>query len=357
MRILQVYKDIFPEVAGGIERYIHDLSLFLRNRGHHVEVLVSGGGKRNAGGLEVTGSMELGRIFSNPVSPDFAGILRRTRAEVVHFHLPLPTAVLSWLISGRSGRIPYVVTYHSDIVRQAFAMPLYSPFLRSFLSRASTVLATSQRYLSGSKFLRELNNSAVIPIGVDELFFRPVKDPSRDFFLFAGRFRNYKGIDVLLDAWSSMDRCPRLIMVGGGVLEGHVRKESSARKLPVEILTDVEDEELRDLYANAAALILPSTRRSEAYGMVQLEAMSCGTPVICSDLDTGVTWVNVHGSTGLHFRTGDPLDLARAVMTIAEDPSLSGTLGDAARKRIKEGFRRDPLFERVEACLSKAATG
>ena len=355
MRILQVYKDVYPEVSGGIERYVHDLSAFLARRGHQVEILVTGGGEREVDGIPVHGVKELGRILSNPVAPGLSSALFRGSRQVVHFHLPLPSAVLAWLAGPRSRRTPWVATYHSDIVRQAFAMPLYAPFLRRFLRGASSVLATSDNYRATSRYLSPLKNVQVIPIGVDTGLFRPSGGPRGNYYLFVGRFRRYKGIMVLLDAWKLMEDPPPLVLAGGGALEKQVRRTVALNSLPVKVLTDVSDEGLRKLYSEARALILPSTQRSEAYGMVQLEAMACGTPVLSSDIPTGVTWVNSHGVTGLHFAAGDPGALMEAVRIMEERTSFREGAGRAARERAETLFESTRLFGKVEECLKKAA--
>ena len=355
MKVLQVYKDVFPEVSGGIERYIHDLSLFLSSRGHEIEILVTGGGNRTLDEVPVRGVPELCRILSNPVAPGFPGYLRRAHADVVHFHLPLPAAVLGWLAIPSRYRKPWVVTYHSDIVRQGYAMPYYGPFLKRFLRGANCVMATSDAYLRTSPYLKGLCNTEVVPIGVDPKRFTPADNPSRDYFLFVGRFREYKGISILLDAWRLLPDPPRLIMAGGGKMEKHVREYAELHGLPVSIRTNVSDQELNNLYGNARALILPSTRRSEAYGMVQLEAMACGTPVLCSDLSTGVSWVNRHGHTGLHFSTGSPDELAGAVQRMMNDTCFMEKASKAARERAISCFDSNALFRKVEDCLHRAS--
>ncbi len=355
MRIIQVYKDVFPEVTGGIERYVHDLSLYLTARGHEVEIIVTGGGERTVSGIPVHGVPELCRVLSNPLAPEFSRYLKNTGADAVHFHLPLPAAVLGWLGTSSAHRKPYVVTYHSDIVRQAFAMPFYAPFLMRFLNGASQVLATSDNYLKTSPYLRNLENASVVPIGVDSSKFTPPVNPSRDYFLFVGRFRKYKGISTLLDAWRLFRDPPRLIMAGGGKMEKEVRKFSARHHLPITIRSDVSDKELKELFGNARALVLPSTQRSEAYGMVQLEAMACGTPVLSSDLSTGVSWVNRHGETGILFSTGNPGSLAEAVRKLNTDDAFMDSAGKAARKRALMHFNSDVLFGKVEECLRRAA--
>lgn len=353
MRILQVYKDVFPEVSGGIERYMNDLACFLQSRGHSVEIIVSGGGERQVNGIPVHGVPQLCRLLSNPVAPGFTGYLRNTDADVVHFHLPLPAAVLSW--QAGASRKPWVVTYHSDIVRQAFAMPFYAPFLRRFLLGASAVLATSRIYMETSPYLCTLPNVSVVPIGVNSERFAPALEPTRGFYLFVGRFRRYKGIFTLLEAWRKLADPPPLVMAGGGKMKKEIESLIEKHSLPIKLRTDVSDSELVGLYGNAKALILPSTLRSEAFGMVQLEAMACGTPVISSDLPTGVSWVNFHGETGLLFKTGSPGSLAEAVTFMENNESFRKKAGLAARERAVSMFDSRTMFRKVEECLLSAA--
>lgn len=353
MKILQVYKDVYPEVNGGIERYIHDLSHYLLGRKHSVEVVVAGGGNRVISGFQVTGIPSPFRILSNPVAPGYHNMFTGTDADVVHFHLPLPTAVVAWQTAARPK--PYIVTYHSDIVRQAFIMPIYGPVLRRFLKGANRVLVTSGAYLSTSPWLKDLSNTIVIPIGVDLEKFSPAPFPRRDHYLFVGRFRTYKGIFVLLEAWKRMEKPPELILAGGGGKEKEIRDFIRHNDLPIEIRSNVTDEQLVELYRSARALILPSIQRSEAFGMVQIEAMACGTPVLSSDLPTGVSWVNSHGVSGYSFETGSPEKLAEAVLKIENLSGNGSGMQTAARLRAESLFDSRLLFERVEECLQKAA--
>ncbi|MCK5131531.1 MAG: glycosyltransferase [Candidatus Sabulitectum sp.] len=354
MKILQVYKDVFPEVSGGIERYIHDLSLFLGNRGHSVQILVAGGGDRVVDGLTVTGMWSPFRIMSNPVVPGFTHFLAETDADIIHFHLPLPAAVMGWALVKKTRRKPYIVTYHSDIVRQSFVMPVYGPFLRKFLQGAVRVIATSDNYIRTSSYLSGLQNSEAIPIGVDLQRFKPDNGVKRSYYLFVGRFRRYKGIFVLLEAWRKMSAPPDLVLAGGGGVIRKVREFIRAHKLPVVVATDVCDDELVKLYQGARALILPSTQRSEAFGMVQVEAMACGTAVISSNLPTGVSWVNRHNETGFLFAAGDPSALCDAVVQFEESNETRTEMYKRARKRAQDFLDSTALFKKVEECLIKA---
>lgn len=356
MRILQVYKDVFPLKTGGIERYIHDLSSFLVRRGHEVAVLTAGSGLRqrsaSVSGFTVIELPSFGRVLSNPLSLSYGRAMRQWSPDVTHFHLPLPTAEVARLMD--PGKTPFIATYHSDVVRQAFLLPLYGPLLRRFLARASLVLATSGRYARTSPFLKGLKNLRIVPIGVDLAHFRPGTEGRSDFFLFAGRFRSYKGIHILLEAWKGMATPPPLVLAGGGPMEKWISERISG--LPVRIVHNPGEEELLALYRTAAALVLPSDRRSEAYGMVQLEAMACGTPVISTDLPTGVPWVNRHMKSGLVVPPGNAPALAEAVARIENDLPLRLELSRGALERARGKFDSQRLFREVEHCLTEAAS-
>lgn len=356
MRILEVYKDVFPRTSGGIERYIHDLSAFLAGRGHEVAVLTAGKCLRErsvrVSGFSVIEVPSFGRLLSNPLSLSYGRAMKRWKPDVAHFHLPLPTAEVARLLD--PGDTPFVATYHSDIVRQAFLLPLYGPLLRRFLDRAFLVLATSGRYARTSPFLKGLTNLRVVPIGVDLSRFTKGSEERADFFLFAGRFRSYKGIHILLEAWKSMTDPPPLVLAGGGPMEGWIRQEMGG--LPARIILNPSDDDLLSLYRTARALVLPSDRRSEAYGMVQLEAMACGTPVISTDLPTGVPWVNRHMRTGLVVPPGNAFALAEAVLRLRDDAQLRERLSGGALERASARFDSGRLFQEVESCLIEAAS-
>ncbi len=357
MKVLQIYKDIHPMVRGGIERYIYDLGTFLVSRGHQSSVLVAGEDWKSpktttVDGMEVIFARCLGRILSNPLCPGFGRRIASSDADILHFHLPLPAAVLGWLFSRSCGSRPYVVTYHSDIVRQAFLMPVYGPFLRRFLSGAERIFATSRAYAETSKWIKGLHNVRVIPIGTDLERWEQGDPPEREgYFLFVGRFRKYKGIDVLLDAWASLPD-QRLVMVGGGPLLPMVMRRVKSENLSVEVVSDVSDSDLAGFYRKARALLLPSTMRSEAFGMVQVESMACGTPVVSTSLPTGVPWVNADSVSGIVVEPGNPEAIVDAVRRMLDQDTWE-SLAAGARHRAASMFDGPALLQRVEGNYSE----
>ncbi len=156
--------------------------------------------------------------------------------------------------------------------------------------------------------------------------------------LFVGRLVYYKGLDVLLEA---MCTCPgRLLVIGCGPLDASLRARATQLGLDsrVEFLGQVPAETLIAYYRAADVFVLPSTESTEAFGVVQVEAMACGVPVVSTDLSTGVPWVNEHGVTGLVVPPGDRHALARAIRTLLADPALRLKMGKAGRRRAGERF-------------------
>jgi glycosyltransferase involved in cell wall biosynthesis len=360
VKVLQIYKDIHPMVTGGIERYIYDLGTFLVSRGHHSSVLVTTDGRDSPStaiidGIDVMFARCIGRILSNPLCPGLGRLISRSDADILHFHLPLPAAVLGWLFSRSYGSRPYVITYHSDIVRQAFLMPVYGPFLRKFLSGADRIFATSPVYAETSKWIKGLMNVRVIPIGTDPERWVPGDPSEREgYFLFVGRFRKYKGIDVLLDAWASLPD-QKLVMVGGGPLLRMVMHRVKSENLSVEVVSDVSDSDLMGFYRKARALVLPSTMRSEAFGMVQVESMACGTPVISTALQTGVPWVNADSVSGMVVDPCNPEAIVTAVRQMLDSDTWE-RLAAGARHRALSIFDGPALLQKVEQNYSEVLT-
>jgi len=275
--------------------------------------------------------------------------LAETDADILHFHLPLPAAVIAWLQTNMEK--PYIVTYHSDIVRQSWAMPIYGSFLKRFLSSANLAIATSPRYIETSRWLSNLDNVCAVPIGADLTRFTPNDKINnfRDYFLFVGRFRSYKGIEVMLDAWRNLHDT-HLVMIGGGPIESHIRNRIVSDNLNISLACNVTDDELVNYYRAATALILPSTMRSEAFGMVQVESMACGTPVISTNLQTGVPWVNQDGVSGIVVTPGCIDELVSAVREMSR-PEIRDTLASGALSRSRNLFDSQVRFAEVEELL------
>jgi rhamnosyl/mannosyltransferase len=175
--------------------------------------------------------------------------------------------------------------------------------------------------------------------------------------LAVGRLVYYKGFDVLVDAMREVSG--HLVLIGDGHLLGSLK--GRAARLGVEsrisFLGEVANESLAPFYAAARVFVLPSVARSEAFGIVQLEALACGVPVVNTSLPSGVPEVSPHGVTGLTVPPADATALAQAITTLLDDPALSARYGMAGRQRVASEFTVVRMGERVRAIYSEALEG
>jgi rhamnosyl/mannosyltransferase len=162
--------------------------------------------------------------------------------------------------------------------------------------------------------------------------------------LFVGVLRYYKGLGVLLQAMTKVQG--ELLIVGRG--EESTALATRAKQLSiadrVHFLGEISESRLRILRHACDVFVLPSLDRCEAFGIAQLEAMACGKPVVCSDLPTGVRFVNQHGVTGLLVPPGNPEALAEALNRLLDDPGLRDRMGRAARERVEREFRAERMI-------------
>lgn len=299
-------------------------------------------------GVRVIRVPEFGRYGSAPLCPSAPWRLRQLRPDLVHLHFPNPMGDLTYLLSGV--RAPLIVSYHADIIRQRAYLPLYRPVIDHLFRRAARIIAASEEYAASSEFLRHYRDRTLInPYGIDTSSLaisnggRALVDEVRAQYgnrivLFVGVLRYYKGIDVLIRAMTEVNG--RALIVGRG-MEGTALR-SQAEQLGVAdrvvFLGEVPDARLRALLHAADVFVLPSIDRCEAFGIVQLEAMACGKPVVSTDLPTGVRFVNQHEVTGLLAPPGDAPALAAALNRLLDDPALRARMGDAGRARVTEEF-------------------
>lgn len=373
MRVLHIYKDYAP-VVGGIENMIRLLAEGLRAAGIDAQVLVTNTGPRTEldtiNGVPVTKAGRLLNISSAPVSLDFYRHLARLEqgADIVHAHLPYPPGELGHLFLGRSRR--FVLTYHSDIVRQKVLGTLYRPFLRRVLRQADSIAVASQAYIQSSPYLRpHADKCRVIPFGVDlaEFAATPAVEAAahdlralgngRPILLFVGKFRHYKGVDVLLDALPQTDA--HLLLIGTGMLEDALRRRTAELGLDARVtfLGEVDDATKIAAYHAADLFVLPSTNRAEAFGIVLIEALACGLPLISTELGTGTSFVNQHGETGFVVAPGDPVALAGAINAILSNEDLRRRMAAAALARGRAIFSKEALIGSTIAMYQDALAG
>jgi rhamnosyl/mannosyltransferase len=361
VKVLQIYKDYYPPVQGGIERHVSLLANGLKQKGVDVTVLVSNRRpsyeETTVEGIRVIKAPQLFRLFSAPVNTSMASLLWRfgSAADILHFHLPNPTADMAFLFSGLSDR-KVVATYHSDIVRQKFLNKLYIPFFRIFLKKANAIIVTSPNYAESSKYLQPYKNKChIVPLGINLARFQTEcrndeihcirRRYGSEIVLFIGKFRYYKGLDVLIRAMHKTRG--NLLLIGSGPFELHLRRLVSSLNMEnrVFFLGECDDDEVNAYLKACDVFVLPSILRSEAFGLAQLEAMACGKPVISTELGTGTSYVNQDKATGIIVPPSDTAALAESIDRLIGDPILCRKLGEAGSIRVRKHFSEEQMID------------
>ena len=361
MHIVHVYKDYYP-VLGGMENHLRIVAEGLAQRGHTVTVLASNTYRKTMierlNDVTLIKASEWTRRASTPISPAIVPLSWRIPADVIHLHHPFPPGdLVYWL---RLKRPPLIITYHSDIVRQKRLLQLYRPLLTRTLSAASRIIATSPQYIQTSEWLRpHAAKCTVVPLSVDAAHFaKPnLAEVARikarfgsPLVLFVGRFRHYKGLHFLIEALPQMPAA-RLMLVGVGPEEARLRE--LAQRLGVASRVDwvgeIADADLPNYYAAADVFVLPAHLRAEAFGIVQLEALAAGVPIVSTELGTGTSYVNLHNETGLVVPPADPSALAHAITTLLDNPQLRASFGATGIRRAHEHFSASRMLDQIEA--------
>ncbi|GAA0705862.1 glycosyltransferase [Dokdonella soli] len=362
MRILHIGKYYTPE-RGGIERYAQALAEWCVGLGDNVAALVHqrpGNWRRaqeSIGGVEVRRAGCIAAPVYTPLSPTFplelARALREFRPELLHLHFPNPSCFAA-LASPAARRLPWVVHWHADVPpdtpdwRLRTAYRAYRPFEQATLARAHAIVATSRPYLAASVALKPWRaKTAVVPLGIaatEAAVPAPGLWPTQAGLrlLAVGRLSRYKGFDVLVEALTKIEDAS-LLLVGHGECERELRALTTARGLDrrIAFAGELDDAALGSAYAAADAFALSSLDRGEAFGLVLLEAMRAGLPVIASAIPgSGVGEVVVDGETGVLVAPGDATALAGMIGRF-RDADLRARLGAAGRVRWEQTFTLD----------------
>jgi len=367
INILQINKLYHPWI-GGVENHVQALAENLLDYEEiNVEVVVSNENSRlkqeTINGVKVTklpnfiySLFKKPLLFSMPISLSLPKFLRK-KVDILHFHLPNPWGVLSYFMARPKGKV--IITWHSDIIKQKFFLFFYKPFLKMFLKKASLIIVTSPNMIVHSKYLKGFANKCqVVPLGIDtnkleltsslkEEISQIKSKQDKKNLLFVGRLVYYKGVEYLVKAMTTVDA--NLTIIGEGNLkkdlESMIEKNNLQDK--IKIIPPVSDKELVRQYHLCDIFVLPSIAITEAFGIVQLEAMVCGKPVISTNLPTGVPFVNQDGKTGLVVEPKDFKSLAAAINKLLKDDIFSKDLGNYAQKRVKNEFTNKAVASKI----------
>ena len=342
-----------------MESVVKDLCEGLASHDQDVEVLCSHTVPLNQNTeiekVKVSRLFRLGTLFSQSLTPSMLWnvFFKSKKFDVIHLHYPNPIAELASLFIPKNK--PFVVTYHSDIIRQKFLLPFYKPLQKRILDRATKIIVPTENHIDCSPVLPHYRNKVeVIPFGLNVSHMpepknlvektKSLKEKYGNFALFVGRLVGYKGLDVLIEASQDIDE--KVLIVGQGPenekLIEQIKKLGLSEK--VKMLGRVEDlDEFWSYYKACNFFVLPSVSSNENFGVVQLEAMYSSKAVITTNLKSGVPLVGEKGVTSLLVNPSDSDQLAKAMNMLFGNSELSLKMGKAGKKR----FDRLYTFEKM----------
>ena len=384
MRILHVYRTYYPDSLGGIQEAIRQICLSTQANGAEIRIFTLSPSPTPKNIFSAEGLIVRARSWMAPASCNFGGLgsLLEYRklvawADVIHYHFPWPFLDLFQLFN--FSKKPSVLTYHSDIVKQKFLKRLYSPLMHYTLHAMSAIIATSPNYLDSSPVLRKhlpQGKVKVIPLGItraalnaslsgeiDLDYLKQIGIKSGQYFLFIGVLRSYKGVCYLIKAAKSI--AAPIVILGDGP-EAKVLKELSRlyQLNNIIFLGEATEKQKHLLLDHCIALVLPSHLRSEAFGMVLIEASMHAKAMICCEVGSGTSYVNIHEVTGLVVPPENPTALSDACNRLLNDSILAGQMGAAAIQRYEALFSAQALgkahielYSKVLSAHSSGDTG
>jgi glycosyltransferase involved in cell wall biosynthesis len=355
LKVLHIGK-FYPPHVGGMETHLETLCSEL-GKTMDVRALVANDGRRDEDsiidGVNVSRLATNFRIAGAPVCAGMAWQIRRSTADIVHVHLPNPAGILAVLASGYKGKL--IATWHSDVVRQKRLAKIFAPIQRRFLRKCSAIIVTSPNYLESSADLAGFRDRCqVIPFGINVDQFRRIDTAAVQaihdrypgpLLLAVGRLVYYKGFEYLIRAMKQTKAT--LMLIGDGPLRSSLENEARAAGVADRVIFLGALSPIAPYYHACDAFVLSSVSRSEAFGIVQLEAMACGKPVVNTRLQSGVPFVSLDGATGLTVVPRDAAEMASALNRLLADHDLRQKYGDSALRRVRSEFAADAMAKRT----------
>ena len=362
----------YPPAPGGMEAHVQTLARAQAECGARVQVFCvhhfPGPAQVDRDSkVVVVRFRRLASAAKIDLCPGLLARLANLNADLLHVHVPNPTMILAALLA--KPKTPMVVTYHSDHVRQRIRAALFRPLESRFYRKVDRILATSPSYVGGSAFLQSQSDRLMIlPHGIDA---RPFLEPSLEdrqeasrirrqyqgpLWLACGRLAYYKGLVHGIRALTKVRGT--LLIVGDGPERPRLETEVQGLGLERRVIFLGTVPRVAPYYHAAHALWFPSNARSEAFGLVQLEAMASGCPVINTDIpNSGVAWVSRHLETGLTIPMNDAGALADAARCLLVEPGLRDRLAAAARARVVQEFDHRVMAQRSLSIYRHVLTG
>ena len=359
MKILHVNK-YYATSVGGIETVIRNIVDGLQKNGFENEVVTCDLGPSRMSivdGVRVYYAHAIKVIKSVPISFSFFWYFFKgtKKSDVVFIHHPFPPASLAYLIFGRNK--PLFIWYHSDVVRQKIINYILGPIIRASMRRAQKIFVSNKHIVTQSPVLKNYQSKCVVvPFGINicdyqktDAIERASLDIKKKFgtpiILSVGRLVHYKGFSYLIEAMKGIEA--HLIIIGKGKLYRALMKQIKDLGLDDRITIIQEVVSPIPFYAASDFVVFPSIYKSETFGLVQLEAMASGKPVINTNVHPGVCQISLHGVTGLTVAKEDSAALHEAIKKMLTDQQLKEEFGANALERVRVEFSMQNFVKKV----------
>lgn len=363
--VLHIFKIYYPDLFGGTLTVIRDICASLKDAFASAVLVCSQSAEKREiviNDVPVERVRSFGNLLSLPAAPTYPWRLWRKIAEhdLLALHAPFPLADLVFAF-GFGRRRPLVVHWHADIVSHAGLRWFIEPLMRRTLSRAKAIIVSDHALIDNTPLLREFEDKChVVPFGIDTTGYdwpkiepHHVNDRGR-LVLACGRLVPYKGFDVLIRAAAAHNF--EVWIIGDGTerprLEQLIRELGLGER--VRLLGSVNDCERIKLMCLADVFVMPSVTNAETFGLVQLEAMAAGRPVVNTALDTAVPRVARHGMEAITVPPGDAEKLGEAIDTLIRDPERRRCMGLAARTRALSRYSATAFKQGMETVYRDA---
>lgn len=363
MKILQLGK--FYPIRGGVEKVMYDLMCGISSRGVDCDMMCAAcEGHKGVIHVNEHGKVltfhSWSKLAGTTIAPSMILGLKKICDEydIIHVHHPDPMAGLALWLSGFKGKV--VLHWHSDILQQKIALKLYMPLQNWLLKRADVIIGTTPVYLKESPHLKLVQEKTTcVPIGIEkvqevsqeEIDKLRARYPGKKIVFSLGRLVPYKGYEYLIEAGNYIDNDTMILIGGTGplkvVLENKIKNLNLQGK--VQLLGRICDEDLPIYYHACDLYCMSSIQKTEAFGIVQIEAMSCGKPLIATNIpESGVSWVNKHGVSGVNVEPKNSKAIANAINDITSNKELYAIYTNGSRKRFADWFQIENM---VDGCL------
>lgn len=374
MKILVSAPYFYPK-PGGLEYYSYNICKGLKKFGADIIVVTSSEGKaatEDVDGMKIYRLPYLFRLSNTPINPKWAAAIRKIiekeKPDIINGHLPVPFAADIAARIAKEENIPFILTYHNDLVKDNLLLNFLSKSYYLLLGNATLdmsnrIIVTSEYYALKSPYLKAHSQKIEIVspgvdinrfnLGVDEEYLKKKHGLKQKVILFVGQLdktHQHKGLNYLIEAVGTVKKeiNATLVVAGRGDYIDYYRRLAKKSDLEDEVIFTgyIADEELPYYYRGSDVFVLPSYTESEGFGMSLIEAMACGTPVIGTNIG-GIPYVIEPEKDGLLVPPRDSKGLAGAIIRVLKNEDWTSELGKNGHKKVKNNFSWDKAVEKT----------